>query len=176
MLLLFIKIILLHLHKFCSLLLASLISSLKSWSLWWIILDNAISMVSLMLKIPFFVILDIICSSLHILKSFAVYPGWVICRLSFNHVTIIIAPMCCCFIILFTRGGLLIGFFISDSITSMFVRMVISYISVYTTSSIRFSIFNYLTTLMVMQVWFMFRYRIHYVMFANYIIFQKLIF
>ena len=47
MLLLFIKIILLPLNKFSSFLLVSLILSSKSWSLRWIILDNAIFMLSL---------------------------------------------------------------------------------------------------------------------------------
>ena len=46
MLQLFAKIILLPLHKFSSFLLASLILSSKSWSLRWIILDNAIFMLS----------------------------------------------------------------------------------------------------------------------------------
>ena len=46
MLLLFIKIIPLPLHKFSSFLLVSLILSSKSWSLRWIILDNAIFMLS----------------------------------------------------------------------------------------------------------------------------------
>ena len=47
MLLLFIKIIFLPLNKFSSFLLVSLILSSKSWSLRWIILDNAIFMLSL---------------------------------------------------------------------------------------------------------------------------------
>ena len=45
-LLLFIKIIPLPLHKFSSFLLVSLILSSKSWSLRWIILDSAIFMLS----------------------------------------------------------------------------------------------------------------------------------
>ena len=53
---------------------------------------------------------------------------WAICRLSFNQVTIIVVSMCCCFIVLFTRGGLCIGFVVGVRINSMIIRVGISYI------------------------------------------------
>ena len=57
--------------------------------------------------------------------------------------------MYCCFIVLFMRGGLFTGLFISDSINFMITMVVVSYSSVYTTLYIRLSILNYSTTLMV---------------------------
>ena len=76
MLLLFIKIIPLLLHKFSSFLLVSLILSSKLWSLQWIILDNAFlcyhrcrtlslrKLLSCFLK-GIHIILDIVCSSMN---------------------------------------------------------------------------------------------------------------
>ena len=72
---------------------------------------------------------------------------WGICRLSFNQVTIIVVFMYCCFIVIFIRGGL----FMSDSINSMIIIVVISYVIICTTSYVRLGclILNYSTTLMV---------------------------
>ena len=83
-------------------------------------------------------------------KNFFLYR-WAIRGLSFNQITIIVASMQCCFIILFIRGGLCIGFVISVSINSIIIkiRVVINYVSVYTTSYIRLSILNYSITLIV---------------------------
>ena len=208
MLLLFIKIIPLPLNKCSSFLLFSLILSSKSWSLQWIMLDNAILMLSsvsysLIKKITFFIfwrvftlfwisfvpvwiiiklgffpnsgsdiIDEVICccsrvtSHFHWIimrnfspiyihdhritndKNFFLYC-WAICWLWFNQVNIIVVFMCCCFVVLFIRGGLKIGFFISASISSIIIRAVISYFSVYTTSYMRLSALNYSTTLMV---------------------------
>ena len=73
-------------------------------------------------------------------KNFFLYR-WAICRLSFNQVTIIAVFICCCFSVLFIRGGLFIGVFISIGvfigINSMIIRLVISYTSVYTYMLVR---------------------------------------
>ena len=55
-------------------------------------------------------------------KNFFLYR-WAICRLSFNQVTIIVAFIYCCFIVLFRRGGLFIGLWLLEwlSVTSVFI-------------------------------------------------------
>ena len=63
-----------------------------------------------------------------------IHYHWAICRLSFNQVTIIAVFVYWCFIVLFIRGGSFIDLNISDSINSMIIRVIISYVSVYTTS------------------------------------------
>ena len=96
MFVLFIKIIPLPLHNFSSFLLVSLILSSKSWSLLWIVLDNAIFMLSLVsyslieeITFCIYIVSDIICSTMNnyqirfftnsgsdITKSSVVAPGW----------------------------------------------------------------------------------------------------
>ena len=76
-------------------------------------------------------------SSIHILdhriaynKNFFLYH-WAICQLLCNQVTIIVASMYCCFIILFMRGGSQhIGFITCFSINSVSTPWLLEWLSV----------------------------------------------
>ena len=83
MLLLLMKVIPLPLYKFSSFLLVSLLLFLKSWSLQWVILDNAILMLSSVLYSLIEEITFLIFWKVFILFWISFVPVWIIIKLSF---------------------------------------------------------------------------------------------